>query len=170
MPRGGNASAEGHRTPYCLKTAPRPLHMVAQGFMDERTGLDAKLGEQAASHGPLPGTAWSVSGRGADSRGGWGYHHFRRRFSHRNCFRVPCLGFHLYGKTCFFRGWNITVTPRDIFSCPREFRLSGRVRLCAQTSVARASSIIVDLFERSEFLIDTSQKKSPRVCTCARVK
>ena len=26
------------------------------------------------------------------------------------------------------------------------------------------------LFERSEFLIDTSQKKSPRVCTCARVK
>ena len=26
------------------------------------------------------------------------------------------------------------------------------------------------LFERSEFLIDTSQKKSLRVCTCARVK
>ena len=25
------------------------------------------------------------------------------------------------------------------------------------------------LFERSEFLIDTSQKKSLRVCTCARV-
>ena len=25
------------------------------------------------------------------------------------------------------------------------------------------------LFERSEFLIDTSQKKSMRVCTCARV-
>ena len=26
------------------------------------------------------------------------------------------------------------------------------------------------LFERSEFLIDTSQKKSLRVCPCARVK
>ena len=26
------------------------------------------------------------------------------------------------------------------------------------------------LFERSEFLIDTSQKKSLRVCTCARVQ
>ena len=28
---------------------------------------------------------------------------------------------------------------------------------------------IQSLFERSEFLIDTSQKKSLRVCTCARV-
>ena len=35
--------------------------------------------------------------------------------------------------------------------------------------VALSVFLYVKLFERSEFLIDTSQKKSPRVCTRARV-
>ena len=34
---------------------------------------------------------------------------------------------------------------------------------------SKGITIFMFLFERSEFLIDTSQKKSLRVCTCARV-
>ena len=41
----------------------------------------------------------------------------------------------------------------------------GLVRLAAATNCA----ISYILFERSEFLIDTSQKKGLRVCPCARV-
>ena len=47
--------------------------------------------------------------------------------------------------------------------------LSGQLRCwITQTSVVQ-KNVFVFLFERSEFLIDTSQKKSLRVCTCARV-
>ena len=38
-----------------------------------------------------------------------------------------------------------------------------------QLSLVLATAIVSFLFERSEFLIDTSQKKSLRVCTRARV-
>ena len=41
---------------------------------------------------------------------------------------------------------------------------------CLNQNQTKLNGCAAFLFERSEFLIDTSQKKSPRVCTCARVK
>ena len=38
------------------------------------------------------------------------------------------------------------------------------------SSLLSSGTCLQFLFERSEFLIDASQKKSLRVCTCARVK
>ena len=53
------------------------------------------------------------------------------------------------------------------FDRDRNVKNSEVVKIQQQQAAANNPRV---LFERSEFLIDTSQKKSLRVCPCARVK
>ena len=79
---------------------------------------------RAGGVGRRPPGDGSVLVNGADPREGRGFQHFRRRFPPGDFFRLPCLGFHLYGRR-FFPGMVYCYPPRDFFVSP-VFWLSGR--------------------------------------------
>ena len=93
--------------------------------ISERTGPNAKFDERGASKGALPGTAFSIPEKGADPRGGRVSNIVGGISLPGFSFRAPCLGFQLYGRRLFSEDGTLS-SAGDIFSCPREFGLSGR--------------------------------------------
>ena len=69
----------------------------------------------------------------------------------------------LRNKCAFWLGQDKDVQPRT------GLQFFMRADTYSTTLLHCCTTGILVLFERSEFLIDTSQKKSLRVCTCARV-
>ena len=109
-----------HRTPRGLKTAPRPPHMASQGGISERTGPNAKLGEGGTSKGTLPGTACSVSGEGADARGGDEFLTFSEAFPSRDFVVCPLCGVSIYGRRSFAGDGSLS-SARGYFFIPGDF-------------------------------------------------
>ena len=46
---------------------------------------------------------------------------------------------------------------------------NGQLYICSREKIPTTFAHIVGLFERSEFLIDTSQKENPSACVCVSV-